>query len=734
MKKLFTHLFSAAFFCCVSLLSIAQEKRHCGTDEHFAQQLQENPNLINQVEEFRYKLQKRIAEMEQQHEVTNGNVKIIPVVFHVIHECDASNISKEQIEDAVRVINQDFRRKNADTTQTRAIFRPHAADLELEFRLAKIDPNGNCTEGITRTFSSLTNQAGNAVKSLISWPSNKYLNIWVVKSIGTTAPGSVILGYAEFPSASTSSTYGVVVRHDETGTIGTAVGSQGRTLTHEIGHCFELFHTFQGACGTNCATSGDRVCDTPPSFDQSFGCSANENTCSNDTSGGTTSNPNPYTSNVPDQIENYMSYNSCQNMFSKGQKTRVLAALSMYPPLINLTSAANLAATGTNDGYVATVCEPIANFCVAGTTGCLGLNLSFNNTSYNSPRDSTQYVWSFPGGTPSSFVGANPPMITYNAVGTYGVTLVASTAAGADTFTRQDLVTVAPVSQPPIREGFENPAFPLNPADMDKSWKITTESNAPSWERVTTAFALADASVGGGASVRIRNNLPVTQGKVRELISPNINMVPLVQPRLRFRYASAKRLATSTPSLRVSASTNCGATWITLQTLEGDVLETRGTPTTQDFVPTATQWKSREINLNAYTNRTQFAIKFEMINPNLSNSVYLDNVRIQNNADPLETDPVTNLDVSLAVRYNLMLYPNPITEQTVVGYTLPEASTVRFTVVDMLGKAIQEQETRQTSGNHEYELGQIKSTLKKGMYLLKVQINDSYHVIKFSVL
>ncbi|HRP60405.1 MAG TPA: M43 family zinc metalloprotease [Vicingus sp.] len=97
----------------------------------------------------------------------------------------------------------------------------------------------------------------------------------------------------------------------------------GRTLTHEIGHCFNLYHTFQSGCGSNCGSSGDLCCDTPPVSTSSGSCNTSENTCSNDANGA-----DPYGTDVLDQIENYMSYNSCQNMFSLDQKTRMMAVLN----------------------------------------------------------------------------------------------------------------------------------------------------------------------------------------------------------------------------------------------------------------------------------------------------------------------------------------------------------------------------------------------------------------------
>lgn len=167
--------------------------------------------------------------------------KIIPVVFHVIYDPrigDASNITKTQIEDAVRIMNEDYNKLNSDTSQVISAFTGIMGKPNIEFRLAKIDPNGNCTEGITRTASPLTNVARNNVKSLIVWPTSQYLNVWVVKNITSTSGGTT-LGFATKPSS--SGTQGIVVLNRALGSIGTA-NTDARTMTHEAGHYFNLDH------------------------------------------------------------------------------------------------------------------------------------------------------------------------------------------------------------------------------------------------------------------------------------------------------------------------------------------------------------------------------------------------------------------------------------------------------------------------------------------------------------
>jgi len=81
------------------------------------------------------------------------------VVFHIVHNGGPENISREQIEDAIKLINIDYNKLNADTTlgHTYPPFNALRADCKIEFRLAKVDPNGNCTDGIMRHYDPQTN-------------------------------------------------------------------------------------------------------------------------------------------------------------------------------------------------------------------------------------------------------------------------------------------------------------------------------------------------------------------------------------------------------------------------------------------------------------------------------------------------------------------------------------------------------------------------------------------------
>lgn len=164
MKKVNLYTLLTACLCLMTWTATAQQgqTQWCGTDRHYAQQVAEDPSIAIERELHHAKIEKMVNQMGQMPKTagTGPPQKVVPVVVHVMHECDVSNISKVQIESAIAVLNEDFRRNNADTNNTRAIFRPYASDYEVEFRLARKDPQGNCTEGIVRIETELTNNVG----------------------------------------------------------------------------------------------------------------------------------------------------------------------------------------------------------------------------------------------------------------------------------------------------------------------------------------------------------------------------------------------------------------------------------------------------------------------------------------------------------------------------------------------------------------------------------------------
>lgn len=314
----------------------------------------------------------------------------IPVVVHIIHDGDAygtgSNITDEQVWSAINGLNEDFR-KMAGTNGD-----GEGADIGVEFCLAQRDPDGNphsginrvsgcsvaqyCSEGITAGQGEGANELD--VKNLSRWPNQDYYNIWVVTEIENNNGGSGIQGYAYFPT--TSPVDGTVILYNAFGTEGNlkSYTNMNRTLTHELGHGFALFHTFQGgSCSeTNCELQGDRVCDTPPTTLNS--------SCSNPACGGT------------QQVENYMDYTgqSCKDMFTEGQKERMrLSIQNSRSNLINSNGCEPVVPLSADAGITA-ILAPIGSSCNSVIEPVVTLtNLGDNPLSTVTIRYRTEGPW-----------------------------------------------------------------------------------------------------------------------------------------------------------------------------------------------------------------------------------------------------------------------------------------------------------------------------------------------------
>ena len=234
------------------------------------------------------------------------DVVTIPIVFHVLYNNASENITDARLMEQLQILNDDFRRTNADANGTWA----QAADSEVEFCLAMQDPQGEPTTGINRVSTSvsswLTNDAMKftAQGGADAWPTGDYLNFWVCNMSGG------ILGYAQFPGGS-ASTDGVVCLYTSVGLSGAAGApyNLGRTATHEVGHWLNLYHIWgDGGCGVD-----DNVADTPESDAANYSCASSHTSC------GTV-----------DMVENYMDYTDdvCMNLFTQGQADRMAAVLA----------------------------------------------------------------------------------------------------------------------------------------------------------------------------------------------------------------------------------------------------------------------------------------------------------------------------------------------------------------------------------------------------------------------
>ncbi|OUV69993.1 MAG: hypothetical protein CBC83_09305 [Flavobacteriales bacterium TMED123] len=317
MKKIFGYILILLF----STKLFAQER--CGTTQHLQDLQIQFPEIIEKRVKLEKDIQKWISENPNHQQ---KSIITIPVVVHVVYNTSQQNISDNQIQSQINVLNADYRRTNVDAMMTPSVWASIAADCEIEFCLATTDPNGNSTNGITRTQTSNSSFSlqSNDVKSSSAggkdaWPNADYLNIWVCNLSGG------ILGYATPPSGwgGVSQNDGVVVGYRYFGTIGTAQSpyNKGRTATHEVGHWLNLDHVWGsgfGSCGN------DNVSDTPTQEESNYGCPSfphNANSCG-------TSNANG------DMFMNYMDYTNdgCMNMFTQGQKTRMIAAINQSRP------------------------------------------------------------------------------------------------------------------------------------------------------------------------------------------------------------------------------------------------------------------------------------------------------------------------------------------------------------------------------------------------------------------
>lgn len=326
MKQTYQLILLFLFFTTSSNFFAQSEK--CATMQVLEKRMQSDPATLIRMQQTESETQSWISEnkntLKHKNQAKSGALVTIPVVVHVLYNNATENVSYEQIMSQIDGLNEDFRLLNGDSLDDTHPFWWYTADTQIEFCLASVDPNGNVTTGITRTFTNVTGFSGDGSEKFTAlggknnWDPTRYLNIWVCD---LSASGGT-LGYATFPSDLTAypNEDGVVIHYQAFGYIGTAgtggysANDLGRTGTHEVGHWLNLRHIWgDEICGD------DFVPDTQIAEDANYGCPSFPHnpwsTCGADGDG--------------EMYMNYMDYvdDYCMVMFTYDQGTRMLSTL-----------------------------------------------------------------------------------------------------------------------------------------------------------------------------------------------------------------------------------------------------------------------------------------------------------------------------------------------------------------------------------------------------------------------
>lgn len=670
----------SSFILSVFILQINAQNhsQFCGTDEMHQQLFKDYPRYNEGIKRSNERLQAFTIEYSKQPKPKSGNPYIIPIVFHIIHNYGAENIGDAQIHDAVKQINLQFRKLNPDTSQIVSSFQSIAADCEIEFRLAQLDPDGNCTSGITRTVSPLTAIGDHQVKSLIQWPPDKYLNVYICNQAAGLA------GHALLPSAADTIPQwdGIVMQHSYIGTIGTSEYFRRTVLTHEIGHFLNLQHIWGGnnvpdyyylpvAQAGNCAYDDD-VTDTPLTIGWQS-CNLSGSSCSS-----------------LDNVQNYMDYAYCALMFTEGQKTRMHACLnSTVASRNNLWSMSNLISTGTDDSTFY-LCQ--AKFETDKRIACVGETITLTDVSTHG-IDSR--LWDIPGGLVSS---TSDSVITVSFLnpGTYSVSLEVFNGVSSIAAQEISYITILPLTgtNSSLHEHFESVT------DFQDNWVIVPKDSPLNW------FVTNEAGYNSSNSITVQN---FDQGSSTsyEFISQPFDASGLPAIALSFDFAYAQKQTVNIEQMSVSVSKDCGDTWLIRKVYYGSTsLKTVDTLVTTAFIPAdSTQWRQDIISniTSAYlTDNLQFKFKFDAKG---GNNIYIDNIRI---ADP------AILGINTIDLMEIEVYPNPVNEM--LNVRIPDnIKLIGWKMYDLPGNLVISSLEKQNSN---FQISVID--LKAGMYVLEL--------------
>lgn len=338
----------------------------CGTDM-MLRQLRSNPEYKKKEEQMNREIRAAL------NTLAGDTIITLPVVVHIINTSPYS-ITDGQVYAGIQTLNDAFSKSGAYSASA-------GADTKIRFCMAKTDPDGGISTGVTRTVSFFSNSVNKdnedaKLKNLIQWDPQRYINIWLITNVESE-------NYAEYSCGTWNrARVGAYATMPPGGgpLDGIVTPGFGSVLAHEMGHYLGLYHTFEGGCyNYDCTVDGDKVCDTPPDASKKpSSCLSPENSCSTDTLSNYSNGF--FHTDVPDQISNFMDYGNaaCANQFTQGQTDRMRAAI--------LTQRMSLLQNECN--------PPCTELMVAGFTRDVAYSVINNTINFtNTSIGATNFQW-----------------------------------------------------------------------------------------------------------------------------------------------------------------------------------------------------------------------------------------------------------------------------------------------------------------------------------------------------
>ncbi|MGN6214777.1 M43 family zinc metalloprotease [Parafilimonas sp.] len=705
-------MYNPRFFLCLLafmvfyITSSAQEKNKvvpekCGAMQRLEIKFQNNPAFKKRFEQKReafngavksgyYKLLKSRSRLE--------SVATIPVVFHIVLK-NPDAVTDEQIRQQLDVLNKDFAGMNADSTNIPSYFKSLYGKSNIQFCLAQRTPTGDNTSGIERIVTTKNSFGTNdGVKYASSgganiWDDDKYFNVWIC------VLSNSVLGYATFPEDSSVDAEGVVIDYRSLPGGSYAVYNGGKTLTHETGHYFNLYHIWgddKGAC-----TGTDYIDDTPNQADASSGCYTGV-IIDNCTTGG---NGIMY--------QNYMDYSNddCLVLFTTEQVERMEDAVLAYRSSLLTSDGCQPPVQYAYNAALQSIDAPAARICSSSLTPAVTIQnagtqvlTSLNITVLIDGKSSSTYSWNGAlAHNATAQVQLNDLTIADGihtiAVYTSGPNNKPDEVTDNDTLTSafQYYSAVATVS-----EGFENTTFPPT------AWDIVNPDGYITWRRTT------NAARSGNASVMINNFNYNANDQKDYLRFPDINIADVDSAFLSFYVAAATYTDINTANnvwdtLEVLVSKDCGATYTSIYKKYGSDLVTRTTPTTTEFVPTSSEWRKDSINLADYINAGNIMLAFRNTEE-YENNIYLDDVNLR----------TVTINPNLKAQ-GFLVTPNPATHNVAVQFYPPPSNLKAIVVYSMMGQKIIQVNINGEAGTY-YDID--LSRCAAGMYIVQAIFSD----------